>query len=71
MGRDEVLGTILQARMNRNLTTFFTSNLTLSELEKHFCMDDSSEEKIKSRRIMERIKQLALDTEMISENRRH
>ena len=25
-GRDEVLGTILQARMNRNLTTFFTSN---------------------------------------------
>lgn len=70
-GRDEVLGTILQARMNRNLTTFFTSNLTLSELEKHFCMDDSSEEKIKSRRIMERIKQLALDTEMISENRRH
>ena len=70
-GRDEVLGTILQSRMNRNLTTFFTSNLTLSELEKHFCMDDSSEEKIKSRRIMERIKQLALDTEMISENRRH
>ena len=34
-------------------------------------MDDSSEEKIKSRRIMERIKQLSIDTEMISENRRH
>ncbi len=70
-GRDEVLGTILQSRMNANLTTFFTSNLTLNELESHFLLNDSSEEKIKSRRIMERIKQLTIDMELISENKRN
>ena len=68
--RDEVLGTILQTRMNHNLTTFFTSNLTLEELEKHFAFTDKSDERIKARRIMERIKQLTIDMELISENRR-
>lgn len=68
--RDEVLGTILQTRMNHNLTTFFTSNLTLEELEKHFAFTDKSDERIKARRIMERIKQLTVDMELISENRR-
>ena len=57
--------------MNANLTTFFTSNLTLNELESHFLLNDSSEEKIKSRRIMERIKQLTIDMELISENKRN
>ena len=65
-----VLGTILQTRMNRNLPTFFTSNLTLEELEIHFQINTSSEEKMKSRRIIERIKQLSEDINMISENRR-
>lgn len=69
-GRDEVLGTILQSRMNQNLPTFFTSNLTLEELENHFQMNASAEEKVKSRRIMERIKQLSQDMAMVSENRR-
>jgi len=69
-GRDEVLGTILQSRMNKNLPTFFTSNLTLEELENHFQMNASSEEKVKARRIMERIKQLSEEMLMISENRR-
>ncbi len=68
--RDEVLGTILQSRMNANLTTFFTSNLTLEELENHFISSTNSEEKVKSRRIMERIKQLSIDMSMISENKR-
>ena len=68
--RDEVLGTILQTIMNHNLTTFFTSNLTLEELEKHFTLTDKSDERIKARRIMERIKQLTIDMELISENRR-
>lgn len=68
--RDEVLGTILQSRMNNNLTTFFTSNLTLGELEAHFINNEKADEKIKARRIMERIKQLSTDMELISENRR-
>ena len=69
--RDEVLGTILQYRMNNNLATFFTSNLNLDELERHFIILDSKDEKIKARRIMERIKQLSLDMELISVNRRN
>ena len=68
--RDEVLGTILQARMNHNLTTFFTSNLNKQELENHFIMNEKADEKIKARRIMERINQLTVDMELISENRR-
>ena len=68
--RDEVLGTILQTRMNHNLTTFFTSNLTKQELENHFIMNEKADEKIKARRIMERINQLTEDMELLSENRR-
>lgn len=56
--------------MNHNLTTFFTSNLNLEELEKHFITTEKSDEKIKARRIMERIKQLSVEMELISENRR-
>ncbi len=69
-GRDEVLGTILQNRMNNHLTTFFTSNLTLQELEYHLSMTKSSLDKVKARRIMERIKQLTVDLELITDNKR-
>ena len=69
-GRDEVLGTILQARMNNHLTTFFTSNLTIDELEYHLSMAKSSMDKVKARRIIERIKQLTIDLELIAENKR-
>lgn len=68
-GRDEVLGTILQSRMNDKLPTFFTSNLDIKELEEHL-MGKSSSDVIKARRIIERIKQLSEDMEMISENKR-
>ena len=34
-GRDEILGTILQYRMQQGLATFFTSNFTIEELEEH------------------------------------
>ena len=68
--RDEILGTILQYRMDNKVPTFFTSNLSLDELENHFIMANKTEEKIKSRRIMERIKQLTDDLELVGENRR-
>lgn len=69
-GRDEVLGTILQNRMNNHLTTFFTSNLTIQELEMHLAMTKSSMDKVKARRIVERVKQLTQDLEIITENKR-
>ncbi len=67
--RDEILGTILQYRMQEKLPTFFTSNLSMEELERHLVGNDS-EGKIKARRIIERIKYLTDNITMIAENRR-
>ncbi len=69
-GRDEILGTIMQHRMNECLSTFVTSNLNIKELENHLALTKNSEDGVKARRIIERIKQLTEDIEMISINRR-
>ena len=68
--RDEVLGTILQYRMEENLKTFFTSNLNIEELENHLSMTSKDIDKVKARRIIERVKQLAEPMTLISENKR-
>lgn len=68
--RDEVLGTILQYRMEENLPTLFTSNLTMKELETHLSTTNKDVDKVKARRIIERIKQLTTDITLISENKR-
>ena len=69
-GRDEMLGTLLQYRMNENLSTFFTSNLTIEELENHLAATNNKTEKVKARRIIERIKCLTFDIEIIGKSRR-
>lgn len=69
-GRDEILGTILQYRMNEELPTFFTSNLTIKELESHLALTSKEEDKVKARRIIERIKYLTKQIEIIGKNRR-
>ncbi len=69
--RDEVLGPILQYRMEEELPTFFTSNLTLTELENALSITNNGTEKIKAKRIIERIKQLTFSLELISKNRRN
>ena len=69
--RDEVLGPILQYRMEEDLPTFFTSNLTLKELESALSMTSNGIEKVKAKRIVERIKQLTVSLELISKNRRN
>ncbi len=68
--RDEVLGPILQYRMEEELPTFFTSNLTMEELEKNLSITTSGVDKVKARRIVERIKQLTISVELVSKNRR-
>lgn len=68
--RDDILGTILQYRMEQHLPTFFTSNLSLKELEEHLSNTPSGVEKVKARRIIERIKQLTVQMELVSKNRR-
>lgn len=69
--RDEILGTILQYRMENNLSTFITSNLNIEELEIHLSLAKNNMDKVKARRIIERIKQLTFDLELISKNRRN
>ena len=68
--RDEVLGPILQYRMENHLPTFFTSNLTIEELEEALATTSSGVDKVKARRIIERIKQLTKSFDLISVNRR-
>ena len=67
--RDEILGSLLQYRMQEGLPTFFTSNNTIKELEEHLIGSDS-EGRVKSRRIIERIKYLTDEIIMVAENRR-
>ena len=69
--RDEILGSILQYRMDQNLPTFFTSNLSIDDLEEHLSLTKHSYDKLKARRIIERIKFLAEEIKMIGINRRN
>lgn len=71
--RDDVLGVILQYRMQEELPTFFTSNFDMNQLEKeHLTNSQRGEnEPLKAKRIMERIRFLAEEVEMSGENRRH
>ena len=68
--RDEILGSILQYRMDANLPTFFTSNLSITELETHLAVTKNKSDVVKARRIIERIKFLTKEIKMISINRR-
>lgn len=68
--RDEILCPLLQYRMDNNLTTFFTSNLNIKELESHLATSKSGVDEVKAKRIISRIEQLTDDLEMISKNLR-
>lgn len=65
--RDEVIEPILQYRMDEGLPTFFTSNYSIDDIEKHFTING---DKMKAKRIIERIKQVSSEIELIGENRR-
>ena len=56
--------------MDEDLPTFFTSNLTLEELEEHFSNTGSGSEKVKGRRMIERIKDLTIDFKLVGESNR-
>ena len=68
--RDEVLGTILQHRMDNNYTTFFTSNFTIEELEQVLAETSKGSDIIKAKRIIERIKYLTIEDKLVSQNKR-
>ncbi|MCI0129781.1 MULTISPECIES: primosomal protein DnaI [Enterococcaceae] len=70
--RDDVLGVILQYRMQEKLPTFFSSNLDMKQLEEEHLRfsQKGDDEPLKAKRIMERIKYLSKQITMIGENRR-
>ena len=56
--------------MEEGLPTFFTSNLTLEELEEHLSLSNRGVEKVKARHILERIQFMTEDIKLVSKNRR-
>lgn len=71
--RDDVLGVVLQHRMQEQLPTFFSSNFSMKQLEEeHLRITQRGEdEPLKAKRIMERIRYLSKEVNMIGQNRRN
>ncbi|MCZ0717761.1 primosomal protein DnaI [Aerococcus kribbianus] len=69
--RDELLGVILQHRMQEELPTFFSSNFSMAELEDRLAHTSKGDyEKVKASRLMQRIKYLSQEVMMSGRNRR-
>ncbi|QZN92510.1 primosomal protein DnaI [Limosilactobacillus panis] len=71
--RDDVLGIILEYRMQEELPTFFSSNFSMDELAtNHLAIDTQGDrEPLKAQRIMERIKFLSRELPMTGQNLRN
>lgn len=69
--RDDVLSVVLDYRMQNGLTTFFTSNFSMAQLEdEHFTNSSKGAEPVKAGRLMQRIKYLAHEMPVNGPNRR-
>ncbi|GAB6672817.1 primosomal protein DnaI [Streptococcus uberis] len=68
--RDEVLQVILQYRMLEELPTFFTSNYSLSDLERKWANIKGNDETWQAKRVMERVRYLAREFHLEGVNRR-
>ncbi|WP_416354112.1 primosomal protein DnaI [Agrilactobacillus fermenti] len=68
--RDDVLGVLLQYRMQEQLPTCFTSNFSWTELKTFLSNSNKGNEPIKAARIMERIHFLSQEISVAGENRR-
>lgn len=68
--RDDVLGAILQARMDNDLPTFFTSNFDMDTLEDHFAKTKSADDPVKAKRLMQRVRYLSKEIVVGGANRR-
>jgi primosomal protein DnaI len=69
--RDEILGVILQYRMMEKLPTLYTSNYDYDELEEHLAYSQKNGiERVKAKRIMERIRHLTDSSFVGGKNRR-
>lgn len=69
--RDDILGVILEYRMQNELSTFFTSNFDMRQLEQeHLAETKQALEPVKAERLMQRFKFLAHEVLMGGVNRR-
>ena len=68
--RDDILGVILEYRMQNDLPTFFTSNFSMADLEEHLAETKDGIEPVKAERLMQRIQYLAKEVTMAGRNRR-
>ncbi|MGO1337027.1 MAG: primosomal protein DnaI [Leuconostoc fallax] len=68
--RDDILGVILEHRMQNELTTFFTSNFSMKGLEEHLTQTRDGVEPVKAARLMQRVRFLAKPIPMSGKNRR-
>lgn len=68
--RDEILGSILQYRMAEGLPVFFTSNFSMEQLAAQLSETRGKIEEVKAMRIIERIKQVAVEVRVEGQNRR-
>lgn len=71
--RDDILGVILEYRMQNELPTFFSSNFSMDQLEEEHLKINSQgdDEPLKAKRLMERIKFLSRPVELNGRNRRN
>ena len=69
--RDEILSSLLQSRMDNKRITFFTSNLNIEELTIHLSKTKNDVDKLKAKRIIERILELSYPISLISDDRRN
>ena len=69
--RDDLLAVILEYRMQAELPTFFSSNMTMNELEQHLAEDNKDNvEPLKAKRIMQRIQYLSREIDVQGNNLR-
>lgn len=69
--RDDVLGVILQKRMDNVLPTFFSSNMNMDDLTEHFAETRNNVDEVKARRLMERVRFLSKEIFVGGKNRRN
>lgn len=70
--RDDILGVILEYRMQNSLSTFFTSNFSMKQFEEeHLAVNNKGDlEPLKAKRIMQRVHYLAKEVGLFGQNRR-
>ena len=69
--RDSILGPILQYRCDNNKPVFFTSNRSLKDLEHHLSYANGVTDVVKGKAIIERIKYLANEYELVDKDFRN